>query len=75
MAMNKLAVTAALVSGVLASNCRPVARYEDSPFEGIQLRPDPYYVNELVSYGIPGLPEELKPAGEELLDISTFQWL
>lgn len=73
--MNKLSLAAALVSGVVATPCRPVASYDDSPFEGIQLRPDPYYVDEIENLAIPQLPEDLLPAAEELKQLSTFQWM
>jgi hypothetical protein len=69
MAVNRIAIAAALASGAFATP------YEGSPFEGIQLRPDPYYVASLTSEGIPNLPEELVAAGEAVAEISTFQWL
>ena len=77
MSAKTLAFVAALTSSVFAAKakCKPVASYEDSPFEGVQLRPDPYYLNELRTLAIPQLPEELVPAAEQLTKISTFQWL
>jgi cellulose 1,4-beta-cellobiosidase len=69
MAVNKISIAAILASGAFATP------YEGSPFEGIQLRPDPYYVDSLVNEGIPNLPEELVAAGEAVAEISTFQWL
>lgn len=76
MAVKKnILLAAALSTGALAKKCRPVASYEDSPFEGVALRPDPYYVDEIENLAIPQLPEELVPAAEELAKVSTFQWL
>lgn len=73
---NLVVAAAALSTGAFAKNkCRPVASYENSPFEGVQLRPDPYYVDEIENLAIPQLPAELVPAAEELKEISTFQWL
>jgi cellulose 1,4-beta-cellobiosidase len=70
MALKKIVVGAALTTGALAQDS-----YTGSPFEGIQLRPDPYYTDQLKEVGIPALPEELKAAGEAVLEIPTFQWL
>ncbi|KAH7317076.1 exoglucanase-6A [Stachybotrys elegans] len=77
MAISKLAIAATLAAGAFASKAKraAAAAYEGSPFEGIQLRPDPYYLDELVNIAIPALPEELVPAAERLTEISTFQWL
>lgn len=77
MAVRRLAFAAALTSSVFAAKakCKPAASYDGSPFEGVQLRPDPYYLNELQTLAIPQLPEELVPAAEQLTEISTFQWL
>jgi cellulose 1,4-beta-cellobiosidase len=73
--MKFVVAAAALGGGALAEKCRPVASYEDSPFEGVQLRPDPYYVDEIETLAIPQLPADLVPAAKELAKVPTFQWL
>jgi cellulose 1,4-beta-cellobiosidase len=76
MAMKKLVVAAALTSGAVASPIKARdGSYEGNPFAGIQLRPDPYFTDQIINDGIPALPEELKAAGEAVAEISTFQWL
>ncbi|KAH6669624.1 exoglucanase-6A [Plectosphaerella plurivora] len=76
MSVMKFVVAAAALSGgALAKKCRPIASYEDSPFDGVQLRPDPYYVDEIENLAVPQLPADLVPAAKELAKVPTFQWL
>lgn len=77
MTAKSLLLTAALGTAALASphKCRSGA-YEGNPFDGIQLYPDPYYVDEIQNLAIPAMDDpELIRKAEAVAEISTFQWL
>jgi hypothetical protein len=49
--------------------------YEGNPFADIQMYPNPYYTNEIYTYAIPNMHDELAAQAARVAEVPTFQWL
>ena len=49
--------------------------YNGNPFADIQMYPDPYYTNEIYTYAIPNMDDELASQAARVAEVPTFQWL